>query len=128
MTNRQVIAGMTMFERQQVLDTNTDKSRFAKEQASKLVGAGAVYPPAGTPWSPNSPQPGDEPPIDCRDPSPVVGEPHEVAKADRLSALRRERNRCVLEQKLIDPADPRVEEWQVKRDRLEVEIMELENG
>ena len=122
------VGGMSMFERQQVLDVNEEKGRFSKERESQLVGAGAKYPASAGPWSANNPQPGPEPFIDGRYPAPRVGMPFEEERADRLAALRKERNRCVLEQKLIDPADPAVDEWQAKRELCEAEIAELERS
>jgi hypothetical protein len=42
---------MTMFERAQVLDTNNVGGRFAAQEASTVVGAGAAYPAARHPFS-----------------------------------------------------------------------------
>jgi hypothetical protein len=92
------------------------QGRFAKEESSTVVGAGAKYPASSGPFADataklalNGPEATNHDTLAA----PVVGSLHEQAKAAQILSLRKELAQASFEQKMLDPSDPRVGELQI---------------
>jgi hypothetical protein len=125
---RRQIGAHSMFERAQVLDANDVKGRFEERERSNLVGAGAAYPKSSGPWDDVTARVLNSAPdpigVDTLA-APIVGSVQEQAKAEEILSerqLRREIAQLSLEQKLMDAADPRVQEFQVRIDAAMAEL------